>query len=56
MKLIIVGTTENKIEQAERLLGRELTPQERGWLMLADQCIERAEEYPLPPKDRSRVA
>jgi hypothetical protein len=56
MKLIIVGSTENKVEEAERLLGRELTPQERGWLMLSDQCIGGAEKYPLSPRDRLRAA
>lgn len=43
MKLGVVRQSENQYEEAEQLLGRELTPIERKWLMLSDELISHSQ-------------
>jgi hypothetical protein len=53
MKLGVVRQSENQYEEAEQLLGRELTPMERKWLMLADELLSHSQR--LRPRPMLRA-
>jgi hypothetical protein len=53
MKLGVVRESENQYEEAEQFLGRELTPTERKWLMLADELISSSQRFRSRPMLRA---
>ncbi len=56
MKLGIIRSAENQFEEAERLLERELTPDECRWLTLADELLRRDKVEYIAAIVRSKAA
>ncbi len=56
MKLGIVRSTENQFEEAERLLNRELTPDQCRWLTLADGLLRKDKNEYIAGTIRSKAA
>lgn len=56
MQVHLVKGEEDRFEVLERELGRELTPPERRWLLLADQVLQRAKKDSSVAMPRSMAA
>jgi hypothetical protein len=44
MKLFVIKSQTDQFQKAAQVLERDLTPQERKWLILAEELLRRAEK------------
>jgi len=56
MKLFVIKKEIDQFEKAQQLLERDLTPQERKWLILANELLSRCQKQRTAKRVRFKAA